>query len=335
MKKILLVLVFSFSVMNVCAQYYPMLDTINRWTYTENQIGVLPPLNERISSTFCNYPYYPYSGLNSSMYTGNDTIINSMTYKILLADDWSLPCTYGYLREDIASQKIYFLDVMGNPEILLYDFSMQIGDTININFFTSGYFETGTYRLDSIGTMTISAGTRRVFYLNCQTCSNSRTLPWVESLGNLGDVIYPYSQNYEGSWFQLFCPDFPHDYTLFVTCFEHNQKVYYDSCALANVGGCFLYYDTCHYWNICGDIDELNLLQFSIIPNPSQNKFTVESEIEINDAILEIYNTLGTKIFETTLSSKHQTLNTNLPAGIYFVNLRNERNSYNQKLIIE
>jgi hypothetical protein len=334
MKKLLLYFIFSFSLLNVSAQYYRMLDSVNVWSYTGNIIGVVPPDQPDFP---CSYPFWVYE--EGSMYTEGDTVINSTSYRILIAQvSWNSPCVYGYLREDTSTQKIYFLDVNGSPEILLYDFSMQIGDQIFVDFNSSGYFPTDTYRLDSITTIAINAGVRRVFNLNCTTCgSGAPTLTWVESVGNLGDVIYPYSMNQQFGMLYSNCPGFPHEFSSLVICFDHDQKVYYDSCAreIALQGGCIAYFDTCHYHNICWGIDELNPLSFAISPNPAHNNFTINSKIEISGAVLEIYNTLGAKVHSEMINRKQQTIHFEPESGIYFVKLNDGKNSYAQKLIIE
>ncbi len=70
------------------------------------------------------------------------------------------------------------------------------------------------------------------------------------------------------------------------------------------------------------DID-LQHLHLNIFPNPTSNSIYLEIPDIINNAIIEIYNTLGEKVFSTTiLSSSKQNLNlTQLDNGLYFVSL--------------
>jgi hypothetical protein len=140
--------------------YYPMLDSVNTWSYATQLMGVRLPASTQ--SMPCSYPIGTYSNTFTE-FTLADTLINSTWYKPVIIS--SLPCTIGYMREDTAQQKVYFLDNQGNPEIVLYDFSMQVGDTITLNFYPGGY-TSGVYTLDSIVNVSIYAGTRRAFYLS-------------------------------------------------------------------------------------------------------------------------------------------------------------------------
>jgi hypothetical protein len=273
------------------------------------------------------------------MYTTGDTAINSQLYKILFAETGS-SCIYGYMREDTATRKIYFLDVLGNQESLLYDFSMQVGDSIQVAFYwSSGYFANGYYRLDSITSMMTLAGLRRVFNLNCHTCGFSTTLMWVEGVGNLGDVVYSYSTNNTGYQFYGSCPYFPHDFDHFVSCFDHNVKVYYDSCAYATalLDPCFAVWDTCNYWNICGAVNEINSISsFQISPNPAHDNFTVSFNGEMKDynGQLKIYDVMGRLMKEREIHSQLSTVNCQLSAGVYFVKVDNGNKTFVQKLVI-
>jgi hypothetical protein len=70
-----------------------------------------------------------------------------------------------------------------------------------------------------------------------------------------------------------------------------------------------------------------------IYPNPAQSSITIESAL-INSH-LQIFNSLGNSVYQTTLNSKHQFLNPHLPAGIYFVRVNDGEKVYTQKLVVE
>jgi len=108
-------------------QYYPLLDSVNRWTYSLWMPTVAPhPLTPYSS---CNYPLN-YIDCVPEIFTGQDTLIDSITYKQVIVDDTLHPCLYGFIREDTSLRKVYFRDILNNPEIVLYNFLMQVGDTI-------------------------------------------------------------------------------------------------------------------------------------------------------------------------------------------------------------
>jgi len=286
LKKLLLLCIITIGPEILPAQsYYPMLDSINHWYYTGNYTPVGPLLSN------CNYPDYQADGMN--YFTDGDTVLNGLTYKILIQNHQDNPyhCLFGFIREDTASRKIYFQDVLDSPEVLLYNFSMQPGDSMDIHFlfgYNYYYFQSGTYFLDSIKIVNIQAGPRRAFYLNCHSCASSNTLIWIESVGNEGDEIYPYSANAPGSGFFENCSGFPtHYFFQILTCFEHAQKIYFDSCTyqVAISNWCFDFQDSCYYWNICSGINQLEAVSlFSVSPNPADKEAKNFYRIEKTEA---------------------------------------------------
>ncbi|GAB1451906.1 hypothetical protein MASR2M47_19620 [Draconibacterium sp.] len=75
---------------------------------------------------------------------------------------------------------------------------------------------------------------------------------------------------------------------------------------------------------------------FKIWPNPTNGIVTVESKNDINSSII-IYNNLGHKIMEKATNGEQQHLFnlSNLPRGIYFINIRNKEKSFTQRLILK
>ena len=299
---------------------------------------LVAPFSPGFVSVPCSYP-----GNYTYLYTEQDTVINANTYKKLYAGDFS-ECLYGFIREDTAARRVYFQDVVDSPEVVLYDFSLQIGDTFVISFISqwSNFFPSGAYRLDSITNVDIRAGTRRAFHLNCFTQASPHTLTWIESVGNLGDVIYPYSNNSDGGLLLGPCPGFPHDFTQFMSCFEHSEKVYYDSCAYQFVVSdwCFNVIDTCNYFNICGGINELNAGLLSIHPSPVTEKLMIRMPPNTNfeSGSISVYNVLGEKVMSTPITLVDPNVEVimgaeNLIPGIYFIQLSTSEKIFRAKFI--
>ncbi len=347
MKKKSLLLIFQFVTISAIAQnYFPTLDSVNHWYYTGNYLPVLAP----VRTDDCQYIQYGNpDGLE--YYTLGDTVINGTEYKKLY-QNWQgwYECLFGFIREDTALQRVYFQNVIDTPEIVLYDFLMQVGDSIEISFFnenSNSYFKSGVYFLDSIKNVMIKAGTRRAFYLNCDSCSSSNTLIWIESVGNQGDFIYPYCANYYGDGFYWSCMGFPTKYFYqILTCFEHYQKVYFDSCThdIALLGGCLDYIDSCHYWNICSGIEELNAIgYFSLSPNPSIDQVTATIELTTPQKFEIVIHDLAGRNRKLDISSGYaftdrKEMNIDLNDffdGLYLVELRTEQGSLYRKLVIQ
>jgi len=69
----------------------------------------------------------------------------------------------GLYREDVIERKLYMVDPSFQTEVLLFDFSLQAGDTLkNITIFPGT-----TFLVDSVGNLTLGDGiSRKIFYLN-------------------------------------------------------------------------------------------------------------------------------------------------------------------------
>src|SRR5262245_35684494 len=199
-KRVFLLAGFFCSTIFLQAQTYtPVLDSLNIWYYTYNGC-VARPAQAISLYTPCNYSFPGPTGY-SIQFTGQDTIINGYTYRQLVDSGGGMgSCEFGYVREDTALRKVYFKDVLGAPEIILYVFSLALGDSFPASFYYSSqgysYFEDGLYTLDSVIALSINGVVRNSFYLNCDTCTNSRTLIWIEGIGSLGSFVYPYSVYY-------------------------------------------------------------------------------------------------------------------------------------------
>ena len=72
----------------------------------------------------------------------------------------------------------------------------------------------------------------------------------------------------------------------------------------------------------------------SVFPNPSTGIFTIEFSEKIS--AIEIYNTLGEKIYQSTITTLQSEINlSNKPKGIYFLRIIAEDKIHTQKLIIQ
>ncbi len=321
-------------------QYHPMLDSVNNWRYMTTNFLVVSPPPHRHALYPCGYPDYS----ETERYTTNDTLITGKTYKKLKS--LSSGCLYGYMREDTASRKIFFMDNILNPELLLYNFSMGVGDTLTIRFPYSPYYASGVYQVDSILNIHIQAGNRKAFYLS-NHASSGKPLVWVESLGNLVDVIYPLTTFQDGGnpYFQN-CQGAQHQFIRFLICFDHANKVYYDSCAWQEAlhNSCLSVQDTCNYGDICTGIQEMKTLtSLSLYPNPAGSRVTLRIEVTQTDEFeLCIRDVSGRQVMEVLPLGKIQPGEQDkevdvsaLDKGMYFLEVRNKTGSTFLKLILK
>jgi hypothetical protein len=109
--------------------YHPFPDSSALWNET---------------SSWYNPPGWEYNP--QIEFFGGDTIILTTHYKKIMASGYdSYPslsqtcCNYvnlylGAMRQDTAHKKIYFCKATTTKDTLLYDFNLQVGDTIPLSF---------------------------------------------------------------------------------------------------------------------------------------------------------------------------------------------------------
>ncbi len=346
MKKIYLFILLIFGVSGVkCQTYYPMLDSVsNIWYFTINvqPLRVMQQLN-------CNYGNFN-SVSSNVLVTIGDTLLNAIDYKIVMQQEYNQPfndCVFGFIREDTTLQRVYFQDTQSGPEQLLYDFSMLQGDSMYIDFFNNfGYFTSGNYVLDSIGSVTIPAGVRRIFYLNNHNAPSQFPLEWIESVGHPGHTIYNKSANFWGDLFTWICVDnVSRDFYQLLTCYEHNsQKVYFDSCAHANAvnNWCFFYADSCDYFNICGSVEEVGAVSnFAVSPNPAQlsSQLIIDANLETRAEVV-IFSMDGRQLYKSEPIEIHPGKNkfplstVQYRHGTYVVELKFKDGSIHKKMVV-
>ena len=331
--------------------YHYLLDTINIWYYTYDFCYLSPP-----SSGNSNLRSLPVCGSPEQrgiVWTGEDSVFNNLTYRQVDVSNsfYQLQtdsCYLGLIREDTLTGKVYFIRDTSTTEILLYNFGMQVGQTMLIAFadssvhnggnyagFGYNYFRNGNYKLDSISTINISAGLRKQYNLSCD--SNYGAVTWVESVGDLADVLYP------NTWIGT-C-----SYSYYVVCFEHNYHVYFDTAAYLNaVNGnynCeYEVIDSCEFSGGCGGINELRALgSFTVYPVPAADNVTFALDVT-QDATFDIYIKdvegcdVGKHMGLGNLSPgtyKRQLSVENLNPGLYFIECRSGSGSLYSKMLVQ
>ncbi len=328
MKKLLFLLILLSFQKSFSQQYFPTIDSINEWNYQSLFLAV------KLSSTLCNYGNNFIGGAFTEKTVG-DTLIQSNSYKII---ESSNGCILGYVREDAAQKRIYFMDNLFNPEIVLYDFSLQTGDTITIsNVVNSPIHPSGVYSVDSIFNFYLPGGISRIFYLNGSNGGN--TLIWIEGVGCPESFIYPYSYNDFGSYFQS-CSGIQHLAEQFLICFNHDNKVYFDTCAfqLAQTPG-YIFYDSCRYTNFSSEVNLINSGASKIKFTQSGNNLLVTSDdFEKQNISLKILNINSQSIYSNSFvlsagESKNVAENRKFVSGIYLIVCKTNREVIRRKIL--
>lgn len=236
-----------------------------------------------------------------------DTVINTKNYiKILESDNdeqfvWQ---TIGYIREE--NKRVLTYHDVSSKEILLYDFNMQVGDSILIE--QIGYIE-----VDSIVTKTISDEERKCFYLSPTNEFGGQVI-WVEGIGALAGVLHN-SGNIllTGGNSSLLC------YT------ENDVLIYsnpnYNTCSLKTI--------------LRADFELYKENQINIYPNPSKGVFFLELEsYQSKNVEVSIITSTGKLIFkkECLYTEPFEVKSSIKKKGIYFLKVRIDNSFFVRKI---
>jgi hypothetical protein len=243
----------------------------------------------------------------SYVYSG-DTLINGFYYHKItkpfiyragsnMSNQFNYPGYYGCLRQDTINKKVYAIQPDSATEIILYDFNLQIGDTLKgfAELFCPFFIKT----IISIDSILIGSSYRKWWN------TNQSELSLIEGIGSTLGLID-------------FC-----FYTVspsnILICYEEADQI--------------LYPDTNSICNIITSINKTTESRIFIFPNPAHDRINIECKMQ--NAELKIYDITGRIVMEENLHSQLSTVNCQLSSGVYFVRVSDGKQIAMQKLIIE
>jgi hypothetical protein len=197
------------------------------------------------------------------------------------------------LRQDIPNKKV-FITSSTNSDTLLYDFNLQLGDTLPQTYLQNGWPQPSI--VTQIDSILIGIQYHKSFLLNFWTAEPfTKTL--IEGVGSGGRLNSVYSFFESGPK---------------TVCFNNNQIA--TPCIW---GSCSLYSNVISV----NEIDPIS--KYKISPNPFSSQTVLETASQFHNATLTIYDSFGqTKKMTNNLSGQKITLNRdNLPSGLYFIRL--------------
>jgi hypothetical protein len=297
--------IFLFTNLSTNAQYRPFLANSTSWHTYHIGLGV---------------------AASDQAFILNDVLIDTVTYTRI--DKYGDNQDFNLMREDTTERKVYLLNP-DSTEALVYDFSLQPGDT----FFTEAIGEptwpSHALVLDSITNNLISPNNAgdtiityfanpRIFYFS--TGTQGLVCTWIEGAGSLGGFNSFYRS--EGADI-LLC----HFYSVAVQDFHRFIEYSVDSTRCEGT------------YNPGIASNPIPGLQFSIYPNPASDKITIDvtaSQGNITSAI-EIVDILGRTVHSESIliQNSSYTVNTSeWEAGVYSVIFSNGNKRSAQKVII-
>ncbi len=134
MRKLLSFFILFFLAKSFAQEYVPLLQQGNKWyEYNEYYSDGLGEIS--LTSIFINGEEIKngvvYKKLYSNLYS---KCINRYAYPTACFSTGNADEFYKLIRENTAERKVYFYDEATNSDVLLYDFSLNVGDLLPLNF---------------------------------------------------------------------------------------------------------------------------------------------------------------------------------------------------------
>lgn len=324
-----------------------------------------------------DYQYRPFetgavwSVNNFKFGSFGDTVIGGREYVKLYRQesdqnfsfDLSQATYWGAFRNDTAGKKVYFAVPAGvhiytmNPfssyvtesdtELLFYDFSMALGDTVTCHFFEeekqnvictkvsrvsfgsiyAGYYQTPTHNQsvfldfqdnDSIMPFGTDGSVKRMIVEDVSP-SSSETILWIEGVGS-SDGFVSLSAHYLASdecYTRLLCYC-NNDNECLQTGFDITDNDSTD---------CFAHF-------IGGGVQNFERLTLLVYPSPACDIIRIESsEPESAAGTLTIWDVTGKQHYLSNTQLPQQLDVSSFPKGLYFIRFTSERENWSGKFI--
>lgn len=323
MKRIIILLVFiGFAKVNIAQPYQPFPTDSAVW---------------RQSSANWNYP--DYYQRDYKYYIQGDTIFSGNTYhkiyKTLISSYYVLGSPtgpfnlmsgpsivdtnkyVGAIREDL-SKRVYFLPdtITTSSEILLYDFNLNVGDTLTYSYNNSSYFLGENY-VSGIDSIVVGTQYHKQFKISAPGYTNYVSI--IEGVGSTFGLL------------EMFID--PFEWSDNLICFTYKgQNVWADS-----IGHPPTYIPAnCSLPSPVGINEHTEETQISIFPNPTTGTINIKTPFSEITRI-EIFDVLGKTIYQTRFSTSENTINlSQFTKGVYFLKASSgNKFSTTQKIILQ
>ncbi len=289
MNKQLLVFTLLLSIQSFSQDYIPMLQEGNTWSV---DLYFDPFGCDQVSCKFTD---------TKQVSLGAAEIHNSLSYTRIISDK-EPTCL---LRED--NYLVYRFDPDENEEKILFDYSLEIGDSFNLT--TSAYHHsTGCAYFHSyadyvslnvidVEYIEIAGAVRKVIFFEEDNLSD---LAWIEGIGNITgfDLMEPIVDIMSHSA---------------LACFSTNGESYFFNGA-----------SSCENTTVL-NISSLNENSIHLFPNPVSEKATLTIPQENSSLSFIVYDVNGKKLMEQDISEESTSLDfSSFTEGMYFYQIYSE-----------
>lgn len=302
------------------SEYKPLLNTSAIWNF------------EHI--TECE-PYSPYYGFRYSLTLEGDTSINDLIYQKLYrpawefftsewfegtledCDDWNIPQTgyVGALRENIEERKVYYIAANEAEEKLLYDFTLDVGDTLEIYFPEYSFSEDMNSTIDILDSVLINGQYHRRWIIEGPIeYGGDGDIIFVEGIGGMHGLVEP------DPFFLL------HASITQLSCYTNADGDLFP----LDSGSCALITDV---------LDVENLAQIEVFPNPVSEHFSIDlPEVWVDHStVIQVTDLTGRLIWESLApqTSRIDIRTSNWTAGIYLLQVSNQSTQQSRRLVVQ
>jgi hypothetical protein len=247
-------------------------------------------------SSYCKY----------SNFLQGDTIINTQSYHKIYSNDSNNVSYVGGLRED--NRRIYFFYKYCSQEVLLYDFNLDIGDSILLSCELCNSSYPMYMKVVSVDSILLTDMT----YRKKINFDYGTSWSWIEGIGCEAGLLYPY-------YSCILC--FP--CWIELVCFKQNDTILYSNET----------HVPCFEYVVSNNELENNSNIFLVFPNPTTDNLTLETT---EKATIEILNIEGQLIKTINIADKQTSIDvSNLSSGVYIIKAKTERGVAVKKFIKE
>jgi hypothetical protein len=251
---------------------------------------------------------------------GSSTMVNSVEYSNFYAiPDINLPVElFTLIRQDSIAQKVFWYDnLTTDQEYLLYDFSLNVNDTVTVQPISNFFSQPILVRIEAIDSVFIGFMRKRLEIKGVN--ENTGYLEyWIEGIGSTMGLFNPGATG--RLIFDIIYPR--------LLCFEQDTQLVYQQPGIV----------VC-YEDPSGGLSEAENNVFTVFPNPSDGEFY----ISMNNAVSDSYDVLirdlsgrmivNTNIRNYTHPTNHEVNLECLPSGVYLLSLGSNGNNEVHRLI--
>lgn len=285
MKNKCLLIILFLSTMQLSAQYVNIIDTNALWSVWDRKY-----------------------------YIEGDTLINAINYSVVYEkSDPQLSTTikHSYIREDSASQRVFIHSI--SKEYLLYDFSLNKGDTVTVHNFIGT-----TLIVDSVDYITLGGVLRKRMKMSSYV-GNTTWFDeyWIEGVGSNNGLTY-------SGMFNSGISDITYP---ILVCYQLDGALLYEDSNFTNCS---------EPWPL--DILEDNIAQVEIYPNPLNGIINVQLPPNSHKAIVRIYNLNGALLLKQELTQNETRIDLEalqLAPQALLIEIDAEGKVYNKKVVVQ